>query len=59
MELVEGVEGGGMLACPILMMDYGPLTARKQRDYLNQDNLRVQFTYFNTLCRKQTSAKCY
>lgn len=63
MEPVEGVEGGGMLAgaqqtCPILMVAHGPLTARKQRDYLNRDNLRVQFTQLNTLCRKQTSLKC-
>lgn len=61
---MELVEGGGMLAeaqqtCPILMMDHGPLTARKQRDYLNQDNLGVQFTHLNTLCRKQMSVKCY
>lgn len=64
MEPVEGVEGGGMLAevqqtCPILMTDHGPLTARKQRDYLNRDNLGVQFTHLNTLRRKQTSVKCY
>lgn len=64
MGLVEGVEGGGMLAevqqtCPILMMDHGPLTARKQRDCLNQDNLRVQFTHLNTFCGTQTSVKCY
>lgn len=64
MELVEGVEGGGMPAeaqqtSPILMMEHGPLAARKQRDYLNQDNLAVQFTHLNTSCRKQTAVKCY
>lgn len=63
-ELVEGVEGGGMPAearqtSPVLMMEHGPLTARKQRDYLNQDNLAVQLTHLNTSCGKQTAAKCY
>lgn len=63
-EMMELVEGGGMPAeaqqtSPILMMEHGPLTARKQRDYLNQDNLAVQFTHLNTSCGKQTAVKCY
>lgn len=64
METLKGVEGAGMLAgaqqtCPILIMGHGPLTAGKHHDYLNQDKLRVQFTHLNTLCRQQTSIKCY
>lgn len=63
-ETLKGVEGAGMLAgaqqaCPILIMGHGPLTAGKHHDYLNQDKLRVQFTHLNTLCRQQTSIKCY
>lgn len=56
--IVEGVEGGGMLAearqtCPILMMDHGPLTAGKQRDYLNRDNRGVQFTSQHLVQKKR------